>query len=68
MPEGNTFLFIIKIKVIINFFQIFRRFTDVLKRKRGAAKRPATSTSSRKRQEDLSTSLIVPDVCRNKGE
>ncbi|KAK7602929.1 hypothetical protein V9T40_006903 [Parthenolecanium corni] len=44
------------------------RFTDVLKRKRGAAKRPASSTSGRKRQDDLSSSLIVHDVLgRNKG-
>lgn len=39
------------------------RLTDVLKRKR-TAKRPATSTNSRKRQDDLRSSLVVQEIER----
>lgn len=38
-----------------------RRLSDVLKRKR-TAKRPATSTSSRKRQDDLRSSLMMQEM------
>ncbi|XP_065214939.1 E3 ubiquitin-protein ligase TRIP12 isoform X3 [Planococcus citri] len=37
------------------------RLTDVLKRKR-TAKRPATSTTSRKRQDDLSSSVMMQEM------
>lgn len=44
-------------------FFFLRRLTDVLKRKR-TAKRPATSTNSRKRQDDLRSSLVVQEIER----